>query len=197
MYTEFHLLCVEGSWWMKLTEAGCVGFRQQRAGGGFNSTDSCSALGTVPLKQRQLSRLFPLSNHHSICDVKEQRYKYFLKDRIHFSLLWFLSLSLWSEWSVGSSETRQPAICFCSRAFQPSLHLIYHIYTLHVHINHFWSHVIASKSAEIRPENKIFAKWYPNTPPTNNTALLANYLSTAVYYMMGGGTVMTPTGEQE
>lgn len=45
----------------------------------LNSTDSCSALGTASLKQRQLSYSFPLGNRCSICDVKEQSGKFYLE----------------------------------------------------------------------------------------------------------------------
>lgn len=92
VYTESSLFSKSSLYWGILMDEVNRGKLHQRARVGFNSRDSCSALGPAPSKHRQPLRLFSLNNHHSICDVKEQRHKYFLKDHIQFGLLQFVCL---------------------------------------------------------------------------------------------------------
>lgn len=72
---------------MKLTEAGCVGCRHQRARRGFNSTDNCFILGPVSSKCCQPS--FLLNNIYLCCVGTETKI-----------------------WSQGSYPVEIVALCF-------------------------------------------------------------------------------------
>lgn len=147
LHVEFHLLCEEGSWWMKWTESGCVGCRHQRARGGFNSTHSCSSLGSCSSPQSAANHhasFHSITNLH-LCSEGTKTHKHFLD---HIPVC-FIPGGL-----IEALEQQQVT----TGPLQPSWHFIH---SSHTHSTSCNTHLSSPKSCNYYWGMQMLKGWLP------------------------------------